>query len=61
MTKQLFAKITKREGKVPVCRRCGKVLVPGTRVVSFHRHRKVKSCRAKRYCGECMEELNIWV
>jgi len=61
MTEQIFKRIVDREGKIPSCEHCGKVLAPGTKVFSKPRRgRKIKMSHPKRYCEECRRLLKIW-
>jgi len=61
MTKTVFNRILCREGKVPMCENCEKKLLPGIKVLSKLRVKKLKTSHSKRYCEPCRRLLGIWV
>ena len=61
MTKSIFKRILKHEGKEPRCENCGKTLDVGEQVLSKWRPHQNNVCgRTIRYCNNCRKLLGIW-
>ena len=61
MTDFLYKKILTIEGEPPRCYNCGKILKPGSLVLTKLCKPKSHSNKIRRYCEKCRKELKIWV
>ena len=61
MTERVFKLVSSREGALPRCRNCGKVLSVGSLTLSKPTSgRGGRRRRRMRYCEECARLLKIW-